>query len=82
MHYIANNFCLLSGCSILNEFKRRRWAMLQPAHLNYANTQILLVGRHSHRGSSLSDGVEAQIQHDWRHSEHIDTLRGVLSSLT
>ena len=37
----------LTGCRLLDEFRSLRWVPTQPKHLDYVNTQFLLVGESS-----------------------------------
>lgn len=41
---------------VMDDFRKRRWMPSEPAHLDYANAQILLIGE----SSGIDEAVEPQ----------------------
>jgi hypothetical protein len=47
-------------CRLLEEFRSLRWVATQPKHLDYVNTQFLLVGESSGLEKALAQQTEDQ----------------------
>lgn len=65
---------LMSGYSILEAFRSRRWMPTQPSHLDFVNTQILLVGESSGLKKALEPPDEDTRQRSESPAEEMEKL--------